>query len=222
MKNIWSYLEGWDNDMSFLKTLMMTTLLMSAFLVPKPLQVNYNSIPQNSELDSKYALRLYNPQVDDQSIAQFLFPDTDTSCFQVLKGDVRNETASFLDFDLADYYQIVQTDTDQCHYYSSLETSDGILTMLIAKSPMAGYPEFPMIKDEPVFTLEGKSHYQLYEGEIVEFETKHTYTRLYANFELNGQYVFVRTQYYKEITDKIKEELLSLLDRVNQFYSENG
>lgn len=204
--------------MSFLRILMLISVLTVIFLVPKANQVNFYSIPQNSELDSKYSLRFYNQKTTDQSVVEFLFPNQDTSCLVANDGDVRNETVSFMDIDIADYYQVFQKDSETCQLSNTLEFSEGVLTMMMADSPMAGYPEFPMIKDEPVFTLEGKTRYQLYEGKITDGKNKQIYTRLYANFELHGQYVFVRTQYHKVINDEVKADVLKMLDRVYEFY----
>ena len=204
--------------MSFMRVLIICTVLISTVLVPKPLQVNFYSIPRYSELNSRYSLRFYNQQTADQSVVEFLYPDQDNSCLVAIQGDIRNETASYMDSDVADYYQILENDSQTCHPSNNLEYSDGVLTLMIADSPMVGYPDFPMIKDEPVFTLQGKTRYQLYEDEIINGKTRQVFTRLYANFDLKGRYIFVRTRYYAAISDEVKAEFLKVLDRVYEFY----
>lgn len=206
--------------MSFLRILLIVSIFSFALLQEDDLQVNLYSIPLNSEFDSKYSLRLYNQEDMNQSINQDLFAEYNTACLVANKSDVRNETASFLDYDIGDAIQIFQIDSDECQTSDAFKYHDTFLTIIKSESPMAAYPEFPMIKDVADFILTGSTQYQIYQDSYSAQNSKN-YVRLYANFEINGIYIFVRTHYYDEMNETLKNEVLILLDRVYEYYVRN-
>lgn len=182
--------------------------------------VNIYRIPANSEYDAKFQLRPSNvtpfQALDKLNIPQFDLANEMNVCYSVESQLMSNGLAGELAQPIALKQAYIATNPDctESQYIAWDAYDYPPLTIIISKSPMAAYPEYPMFKEEPYETVEGLNTYKLY-IRSVSITRQDSHVCLYGSFKVGDYYVFTRTSYMSVVSEQKKLDLVANMDKIS-------
>jgi hypothetical protein len=189
--------------------------------------VNIYQIPANSEYDGKFQFRPANEIIPDHGelavLPQFDLANEMNVCYSVESRLMSNGLADELAKPIA-LKQVYLPTNPVCSDNQNVQFDSWDyppLTIIISKSPMAAYPEFPMFKEEPYEVVESLNTYKIYVRPVSITRTD-SHLCIYGSFKIGDLYVFTRTGYMSGLSEQNKLDLVENMDQISRLLENRG
>lgn len=182
-------------------------IMASMFYLKNDLPINIIGIQTESQHESLFKLRpsVSSYRIDGFDINTFDIElvDIDKKCYQTIKQSMSNGFADELYKPIAfsvSFHNIEST----CKEYSDSIIYNNLryplFTILISKSPMAGYPEYSMFKDNSFIEL--IDGYYVYEKNEAIYSLE-GHRVLYGSFQIDDVYIFTKSRLIEKVDQSL-------------------
>lgn len=197
--------------------IFLTFILFLAMASPEKISYTLTSIPNNSEFNPLYQLRIkYNTVVSvdsDLSADKFTtaFENTDISCHSVESDEYINQFADYTS-NIIGTYTIFANSNYYCESNKDEYYRDDLI-VLITKHPLGGYPLFPMYNYSYDFIYHGAIDFPIIKVFYGSRENTNYY-RYIARFKVNNEYVFIKSRAQIDEDSKLPEIVKTQVDYI--------